>query len=172
MKTVTNTYNVYTFEELSEEAKEEARNKWRESEEYPWWDESNDTMKAFAEAFNVTIKDYEISLYCRSYIRFEVENEELKGLRLWKYLLNNYSHLLKNDSYLTGYCMDDDIMKPIRDFMKHPCLTVTLYSLMQSCFNSFIKSVIADMEYQQSDEYIDETIMLNEYDFLENGCMA
>jgi len=37
------------------------------------------------------------------------------------------------------------------------------------CYESWEKAVESDHEYQDSNEYIDETIAVNEYEFYGNG---
>ena len=51
--------SVYKFEELSDSAKDTARAWFREGNDYPWWDDSLGSIKAFCKEFGVEIKDYQ-----------------------------------------------------------------------------------------------------------------
>lgn len=70
---------------------------------------------------------------------------------------------------LTGYCMDDSILKPIFDFMQKPCKYTTFLDLMEECKENWLSAVKSDYEYQESKEYISDFFEANEYQFLENG---
>lgn len=65
MKTVK--VKVYSFDELSDEAKEKALEKWNENSDHFWGHEVRDTIKAFEEEFNVTIVDWSYSPWDCSY---------------------------------------------------------------------------------------------------------
>lgn len=202
---------TYKFNELSEDGKEHAINSFRNNDDgFFWQDEASDTLKAFCDKFNITY--YEID-YCESYrnkyrINFNEEIKDLKGIRLAKYLWNNYKNILYKGKYysvnsnkivkhnrvksetlkngnifnayysaitldnscvLTGMCYDDDILKPIYEFMNNPREDVCFSELLDDCINSLCKSVRSDIEYQYSDKGIIETIEANDYDFTANG---
>jgi hypothetical protein len=188
-------YKVYKFTELSEDAKQKAIQYFREGNDYPWFSECNDSLKGFEKALPIKIRDYSYGeeLY-RSYIQFEVTDENvglLKGLRLRTWLINNFwndlgkgkFYSLPTGSYksrhskmtkevscpFTGYCADEDLIEPIRRFIEKPDKEITFELLIKMCFHSFAKSVASDIEYQNSDEAIIETIEANDYDWTEDG---
>ncbi len=193
MEVITKEYKTYKYDELSDEAKEKAFNKWYESQtEYFWIDDAIESMQAFAKHFDITVKDYSLqgSGYGHSSVSFEQYTfeegiTELKYVRLWKYLKNNdyefvkwnkpeskYTHDPKkttifDDCPFTGYCADDDILFPMRDFIKRP-YDITFYDLIDKCFDSWIKFCVADMDYQTSEECFNEN-HANEEIYLENG---
>lgn len=122
---------------------------------------------------------------------YSEEEDNLKGVRLLKYLVNNYwndlyipktiwGHNYKtkrksrvfvtNDCVLTGYYMDYEILQPIYDFLKAPDNT-TLYELMNKCLNGFFKACRDDMEYQLSEEAFAESCEANNYEFLSDGTL-
>lgn len=93
------TINVYSFNELSEEAKakaiENARAKGRH------WDmefntsDAVDSIKAAAAAFQVTLGRYSIGsdvqrMRCDIYTNSTLENEEIEGQRLRTWLINHH----------------------------------------------------------------------------------
>ena len=136
MRTETRTYDVYKVDELSFTAKENAYNRWLAGYEYPWQSENMATLKAFEGIFS----------------NYSEEEEELCGVRLLKFIVNNYWHSLfkpktywygkdfnkqrrsrisvTEDCVLTGYCADMDILKPIYDFLKAPDKHTNLHDLM------------------------------------------
>jgi hypothetical protein len=92
MKTIE--VKLYKFEELSEEAKEKAIEKWRNSGTDFHGDEYRDTLKKFEESFPIKVKDWSIDpwggSYINSYFTGDDDIKELSGIRLMKYLWNNY----------------------------------------------------------------------------------
>ena len=202
----TRSYNVYKFDELSDEAKESAINSFRGiDQDLPWIDENRKSMETFCDIFNVKVTDWHYSPYSHSSISFNMDNvdddvKELKGIRLLKYIVNNYwSDLFKGKFFstsgkyidgqyhyrsrhskvmfetscvLTGYCLDDDILKPVYDFLKKPDENVDLEYLVNDCLWSWIYACNRDIEYQFSDEAITETIECNDYMFTEDGELA
>ena len=169
----------------------------------PWQNENEDTLKAFENIFPIKVGDWEYGY--RNFINFKMtvdyeEIENMTGIRLLKYLWNNYRRDIYNGKYystsghydeqgkyhykkryskitlehscvLTGYCMDDEILQPIYDFMQKPD-NRTFYDLINDCLHNWIFACNQELEYQNSDEAIIETIQANEYDFLENGKLA
>jgi len=69
---------------------------------------------------------------------------------------------------LTGYCMDDDILQPIYDFMNKPTAQ-NFNELLEDCFNAWVKSCNDDADYQISEEFISEELENNEQYFTEDG---
>ena len=51
--------NIYLFHELNDDAKDKAREWYREGMEYFWWEDSLSSIKKFCNHFNVGIKNYE-----------------------------------------------------------------------------------------------------------------
>lgn len=202
------TRNIYQFNELSEAAKQKAIENYRTTAYqygYNWQDENIDSLKTFCDRLDITLKNYYIGLWGNSYIYYSydglenIDTDDLKGLRLRTWLINNFLPELKQGKFyttagyydknkkyhytfrhsninfeydncsLTGYCMDNELIDPILEFIKHPRAETSLTDILDNCFDSFIAAVIADMEDQESDDYISEAIEINDYEFLENG---
>ena len=207
--------NVFTFDELSKEAKETAINKWREIsyDNMPWFiNEANDSFEKFADLFSIKWQniDYE-EPYKNNYdVNFDDDIMELTGQRLATYIWNNYKRDLFKGKYyhtnkfntdkklvhkrvkstlnsidkyfnayysaitldnccvLTGVCYDDDLLTPIYEFLNKP-KDINIETLLNDCINSLCHSVSSEIDYQNSDEAITETINSNEYEFEENG---
>ncbi|MFA5299494.1 MAG: hypothetical protein WC389_14995 [Lutibacter sp.] len=76
--------------------------------------------------------------------------------------------MLDNCCILTGYCIDDDILKPVYDFMNKPD-SDNFYDLMESCLNSWLSACSKDYEWQSSFECFKEEQENNDYQYTKNG---
>jgi len=206
MKTVTT--EVFAFDELSETAKTKAienyRNKNYENSFY--FDEIIDTVKKVIELFNLKTGN-EYTDIRTSHIDDNIL--ELKGVRLFKYLMNNYGNDLFKPKYikcidkefrcklfickvhtardgrkytqifsktkkdnscvLTGCCYDEDILKPIYNFLKKPEANTTFEDLMNEIGDAISKTVSDTEDWINSDEFIAENLESNSYEFTEDG---
>lgn len=176
------TINIYKYEELSDEAKQTARECYSDGQEYLWTDEAMASLEAFLDLFNSTIAEWSLSPYSPSFIRIVVDDEimDLQGVRAFKWIENNitgrkgkYGDILKewDGCPLTGYCADYEALESIHNFMKAPS-EITIQELLEQSTEAIKDHIISDMEYQDSDEYKEEYIICNEYEFLENGTNA
>lgn len=196
MKVITKT--IYNIDELSESAKEKAYSNWQNISEYPWGNDNMATLTAFEKIFPVEISGWEYGYY--KYIKFnmtcENEIENLSGVRLMKYIYNNYYNRITNgkcfgkvdNKYqykqrlsniivdtccaLTGYCIDDYILNPIFDFLKSPSENITFRDLMEDCLESWLCACHADYEHYFSMENFIEECELNHYEFYNDGEIA
>lgn len=81
-----------------------------------------------------------------------------------------YSKIIfEHSCVLTGYCIDEDILKPIYDFLKKPDNNTNFRDLLESCFDAWVKACNEDIEYQNSDEYIAEELESNDFEFTKEG---
>lgn len=164
------TIKIYTFEELSDEAKENALSWYRgDGFEYHWSDEWRESLQGFADYFELSLTHWEVSTCGPYHFRFSCRNddiENLQGMRLWKYFKNNGFD--PDDCQFTGYCGDESYLKPFREFMQKPD-NRTFDDLMRDCLDAGFSDWQNDMEYQESDEYCIDHIIANEYEFTENG---
>ena len=193
MKTITKTFNIYTFSELSPKAQQKVLDNWLDSNFYPWEDENTSTLEAFCKIFPCTWKEY---TYYPSNITASVDIpdniDDLSPLRLRTYILNNYSSYLFKPKYLgskkaapqftpiyskiskssdcplTGYWLDDEILSPLYAFLKKP-YSITFTDLLTDCLNSFLSAIVKEYDYYTSPKGIQEDIEANGYHFLENG---
>lgn len=215
----TKTINIYEFSELSEEAKENAIEEWRNTNygnEFFWQREVEASLDKFCSIFSIDYRliDYE-EPYRNDYkVNLDDNILTLSGQRLATYIWNNFrndlfkgkyysvlkvdrlnkrinhkrirSEQLRNGNYfnayysaikldnccvLTGVCYDDDILKPIYEFLDHPKDNIDFETLINDCFYSLCHSVSSEIEYQNTDEYITEEIEANGYEFDEDGNM-
>jgi hypothetical protein len=206
MKTIT--VNLYSFNELTEEAKQKAIDSFRDGDNYFYFNEVEDSVKKVIDLFNLRTGNY------YSDIRTGHIDDcilQLSGVRLCKYLVNNYfTDLFKpeyiktidgrkkwgklyfckyfttkdgkqftqiyskwkkysNDCTLTGACYDNDILKPVYDFLSKPDKHTTYEDLMQDIGNAISKTYQNVDEWVNSDEFIIDSIEANEYQFTEDG---
>ena len=189
----TETINIYKFDELSKETQQKAIENYRSKYQgvyYAWDNENQDTLKTFLDLFLAEVKRH-------GNVKTNYDHG-LTGLRLKKWIINNfwtciykpkyYSKYIKNENKyrsryskiqwewdncsLTGYCMDNDIIQPLIDYIRTPKNdSYELDDVLTWCYEAFQRSVEKDHEWQDSDEYIIEEINTNDYEFHEDGTM-
>ena len=69
---------------------------------------------------------------------------------------------------LTGYCMDNELLDQVWKFLDKPD-NRNFKELLQDCFNDWIKACNADIDYQNSDEFISEELINNDQNFTIDG---
>lgn len=163
---------VYTFDELSDKAKEKALQWWYESFEYPWGDEAIETIKAFVALFHGKVKDYSIDYQNANQSTVDIQwpddcLEDMFGLRAYKWIVNNKIPV-SGDCPLTGMCFDKNALDPVRDFLKNP-KGKTIREIVEDGIHNVLKCVEDDFEYQAFGEGAIESISANGYTFTENG---
>ena len=99
MKTIE--INLYSFDELSDKAKENAMNKYYENEDFYYiWEEAHETVKEFCD--KTIIKTSNNSWLEPNFNNIDDDIINLKGVRLMKYFINNFDFLYK-PKYLKSY---------------------------------------------------------------------
>lgn len=191
---------LYTYDELSDSAKEHARYDFISSEPFND-DELRSSLDAFESVFPIKIGKWEYG-GCTPWIDFtftaDETIEELSGWRLATYIWNNYKDDIykgkyyskmrwEGDKYIlkirhskiilesqmcpfTGVCFDEDLLDPIWKFLKAPDDT-TFIDLMKNCLDSWISAADKEWNYENSEEYFAEMCEANEWTFRENGEM-
>jgi hypothetical protein len=138
----TKTINCYTFDELSDKAKENVKYNYM-CTEYVWMSEAIKSLEAFANEIGITITDYSIDAgsSARSYIRWNG---------------TPHSRFIPQD--LTGYSMDFSLTKTWNNTRD-----------VDECFEELLSDIQTDYEYQFEDEWVIEMCEANEYEFDEKG---
>ena len=105
------TIKLYTFDELSDEAKKRAHETFLSTGDY--WGASGDataTIKKVEELFGIKLSDWEIGSYCPHYPTVTFENSrwcndalDLKGNRARAYLWNNFGKVLLTGRYYSKW---------------------------------------------------------------------
>lgn len=81
-----------------------------------------------------------------------------------------YSRIQFTDGgVLTGVCYDDDILKPIYDFLKKPSSNTTLEDLFKEMESAIEQTYRECEEWINSDEFIADELEANGYEFTEEG---
>lgn len=154
MRTIETT--IYTFEELSDTAKEKARNWYREGFDYPWWSEVHDSLKAFCDGFGIKVLDYSYGGR-GAHISTDADNSHFRGFKLKDF---------DREAMPTGFCFDCALRYTFADqFKQHG----DALGAFKAALNQFLLDVETDIEYQYSDEAVDESIEANGYEFTEEG---
>jgi hypothetical protein len=148
---------VYKFEELSESAKERARDWWRDGMEFSWSDESRESIEAFCAQFGIHLKDWSVGPYQGFYWRAEFDNSNFRGMKLRDF---------EREKYPTGYCLDATLSITFYDVFKK---TGDAKFAFDCAMDEGFKDWRDDMERQLGDDYIDDCLIANEYEFTESG---
>lgn len=170
MKTVE--IKVYRFDELSDEAKEKAKQDNATLWGYAWQDEAIASLKAMAEAFGAKLRDYEVDFSNSSHSGAKFDAPNLSRREIKKILagLGSYDpKTLKGngDCKLTGFCMDEDALDGFRRAFEGG--ESDLNALLQAGFDSWLKAAQDDYEGQYQDEQFAEYCEANGYEFNEDG---
>ena len=158
----TETITIYTFEELpTDDAKERARDWWRNaSTEMDWADEALDSIKTFCGHFGVTLREWSVGPYSPFDYTTDAENHHFRGRKLRQF---------RRDHMPTGYCLDCDLWITFYDEFKR---TGDAKGAFDAALHQGFKAWRDDMEGQLEDDYIDECLIVNGYEFDETGRMV
>lgn len=193
----THTTNVYSFNELSQEAKEKALNDYREGmTEIFWMDETVESLKGLfkncqrVDLTNWSLGDYQSWLN----IRFNYDEvENFTGKRAIAWIENNLliNIRIPENSFAMngtrrklaqyGKYYRAGMIKPCPftgycaddDFLHDLISEVKQGTDLKTAFEGLAvtcqKLIMNEMEYQQSDEYIKEHFEMNNCEFDEDG---
>jgi hypothetical protein len=153
----TETIEVFQFDELSDDAKEKARYWSRSNVDFFWCEEGIDSIKTFCNHFGVRLTTWNVAPYANPDYSAEYFNSHFRGMKLKDF---------KRDYMPTGYCLDYDLWMTFYDQFKATGSAKKAFD--DALWKGFI-GLRNDMEFQLSDEYIDEHLIINEYEFTEDG---
>ena len=154
-------FNVYKFNELSEEAQKKAHENYLNKDyfSYHWVDEGIKSIQAFAGAFGIGLKDWSISTYGHSFIHTNADRDAFRGIDFDKAIgmINS-----ADDGYCVYYDMKEKFIETMKDHgdMKNSFL---------EAIEAGLKSIKSDMEYQETFEYFKDMVDVNDYEFYDNG---
>lgn len=189
---------LFKFNELSESAQAKAIETYRNNNfDVPWQEEIFQSFKKVFESAEIKLLDYRLSPDFTSYIKIDLDRNDpvynLSGARALAWLENNLlcklritrMEYLKNrlqnfkygyrigkikDCPFTGYCADDDFINCLVESVKNgDCIGEAFKIRMVEKYCELIQ---AEIDYQNSEEYIIESFEANDYEFLECGTMA
>lgn len=149
----TETVTIYSYSELSEEAKERAYKEW--TPDYAFDSDNRRTLDAFCDAFGIEVTGYEYDAYRYEYrwsAGKEEEGEERirRGLSLFE---------------PTGFYLDDVILGPA----KQPTDGKVFGDIIEECLTAFFSACCQDVEYTESQDYFADYAENNNLEFYENG---
>lgn len=153
----TETIEIFKFDELSDTAKEKARDWYRSQADFHWSDEAQDSINAFCNHFGIRLTQWNVQPYSLPDYSAEYFNSHFRGLKLKDF---------SRDHMPTGYYLDCTLWMTFFDqFKATGCAKNAFDAALWAGFIGWRD----DMESQLSDEYIDEHLLINEYEFTENG---
>lgn len=132
---------VYKFDELSDNAKENAKRQLLS--EYFWADAALESLKAFAREIGIEITNYSVDWDCVS-----------RSSVFWRG--KPTTRFIKED--LTGYCMDYELTK-----------TFNKTHDVDDAIGEWLSACCKDYEYQFTDAYAADHFEANGYEFDEHG---
>lgn len=156
----TETVTIYKFDELTNPAAiERARERGRQwiAEDPAWCDEARQSIEAFCEEFGVTLKEWSVGAYAPIDYSTNAANEHFRGRKLREF---------KRDYMPTGYCLDCDLWQTFYDEFKR---AGDAKGAFDTALDAGFKAWREDLEGQLEDEYIDDFLTANEYEFTEDG---
>jgi len=166
---------LYQFNELSKKAQAAAVENNAINAEYFFADDAINSLKEFAKHFNCELQDYEFDFtgaYCHSWAKFDTDSAEFTEDELLALIesMGGYNkETLRGDGdcVFSGYCADEDAADGARIAFFNGERDIN--NILQSGFNSWLKSVMADYEYQLSHEGFADHCEANNLEFKEDG---
>lgn len=176
---IVETHTIYKFNELSEDAQKRAWGKHLESDNYPWYSENQDVLKAFNDHF---------TLYSCEYYSDDITR--LRGVRLATYLYNNYieelykgvfiwnqkTHKSKHSKCLfelscpfTGYAMDMAVLTPVLKFISSPNEYQDIRDIFQECRDNLEYAIQEDIDDYYSFDRFKEDCIEQDLEFYNSG---
>ncbi len=151
---------IFKFHELSEAAKATARDNWRERDQYldfAWNDEALGSIKSFCEHFGARLTGWSVGAHLPYSYDVDAPHSLFRGLKVAD---------VNRDQMPTGYCLDCTLWYTFHDeFKRTGCASKAFEAALDAAF----KDWRSDMESQLEDDYIDEMLEINEYDFTADG---
>jgi hypothetical protein len=152
------TINAYSFNELSDKAKDKARDYYYENINYFWDDEHLEGVKRFLELFNVSLINWAYDEY---HADFETDINDCKFQSMNK---NRVNALIK--SFNVSYCADETLVIAFNEsYSEHGSIKLAIEeALRQSEID--LKN---DIAYHYTDESMADYFEANEYFFTQGG---
>jgi hypothetical protein len=151
---------IFKFHELSEAAKATARDNWRERDQYldfAWSDEAIQSIQTFCEHFGARLTNWSVGAHSPYSYDVDAPHSLFRGLKVAE---------VNRDYMPTGYCLDCTLWYTFHDeFKRTGCASKAFEAALDAAF----KDWRSDMESQLEDDYIDEHLEINEYDFTASG---
>lgn len=157
MRTITK--EVFTSDELSDEAKEAALEWARDNLGgiYCWNEENKQSIEAFCQNWGVELRQYSVSPYDPYYYQTDANNGHFRDVKLKS---------INKEDMLTGYCLDSVLMHAFYDSFKKT--GDALYAFNEALDAGFV-AWRQDWENAYSDEALGEFLESNGFEFTIDG---
>jgi hypothetical protein len=197
MRTETITYKIYPFEELDDKAKEKARDWFKEDyPDYEWWDYTYDRWKEDLTEIGFNDPDFSFSGFCcqgdGASFTADLDLDKLIDCLMtcdpaaYKYrrLIGVQSteltwpfwegpKVIRTDSH---YCHENTVRTELylqdagpRTAKLIDELQADIEALRYTLCRKLYRELEAEYDHMRSNEHVDETITINEYEFTEDG---
>lgn len=187
-------HNLYQFDELSDSAKERAREWYRTTLDYEWWDCIYDDAKEFGKILGIDISEiyfsgfwsqgdgaqftgeYEYRKGASKEIRSYTNDEELHRIAddLQEIQRRNFysitASVYHSGHYYHEYCTTINVYDS-REVDASIDTEESIQELMRDYMRWIYRALEREYDFITSDEIVDESIVANEYEFDENGEM-
>lgn len=152
----TETITIYSYSELSEEAKATAYKAWKP--DYAFEADNRRTLEAFCTAFGIEVTEYIYNSYCHSF-QWRAKNEGDEEITDNEYIRHCLSLFEP-----TGFYLDDVILGPA----KQPTEGKVFGNVIEECLEAFFSACCEYVKYTESQEYFADFAENNEFEFYEN----
>lgn len=147
---------VYSYNELNETAKEKAINEYlRNADNSYIYEDYKNTIDKFNEVFNIKSGND----YFKYIINADTDIMNLTGLRLRKYIINNFDYILFKPKYISH-------LKENTKRINHKRVRVNEYK-NGKIFNKYVSGISVDNECNLTGVCTDYAILKPIYDFIE-----
>lgn len=180
MRTITETIttNIYTFDELSEKAKENCINEQRELVADDNSTEMLDCMSSAMKAMNVKVNDYEIGNDGSGYISLSVDEdaEDLEGVRAYAWIVNNcFSGVKKGKTFWKGYKSRISNLESKNWMRNFPFTGIFYDEAVADAWDKWCNSLREGREPSVEDfldelDYAYRNVLAREYDAFDEDC--
>ena len=189
-------YNLYQFDELSDSAKERAREWYRTTIDYEWWDFIFDDAKEIGQILGIDISeicfsgfwsqgdgaqftgDYEYRKGASKKVRqYAPQDKELHRIadELQEIQRRNFYSITASVSNSGRYCHEYCTTINVYD-SREVDVSIDTEESIQELMRDYMRWIYRQLQeeywYLQEDEQVEENILANEYEFTEDGEMA
>lgn len=163
---------IYRFSELSEKAKDRAKQEYAAIGGYHWSDDAMKSIKSLAEHFGGKLKDYNIDWFDTmpsdaKFVMPDMDKDEIaENLKV----LGEFDPATgkgHGDCKLTGACHDEDAIDGFRIAFRGGESDLT--RLMNAAFKSWLKAGQSECEAQYENDTFSEMSDANDYEYDVNG---
>ena len=199
MRTETITREIFQFDELSNDAKETARQWWRDGGlDHDWWDSVYDDFDRIAELIGINVTDKQFSGFwsqgdgasfagsyaykkgsCKAIRDYAPKDELLHSIadNLAAIQKRNFYSLSASITLRGRYCHEGSMCISVeRDSDNYQDYTTdaddVITDAMRSLAQWLYTSLENELKYLNADESVDESIRANEYEFTRDGKIA